>query len=73
MATKHTDECLSKAHDDEPIFVLRAQDRFAPLMVETWARLAEAVNCPVPKVDEAIRLADQMRDWQESNGSKYPD
>jgi hypothetical protein len=31
-----TTGCLAKAADDEPIFVLRAQDRLAPAAVYNW-------------------------------------
>lgn len=33
MSTKHDSQCLIKAADDEPIFVLRAKDPTAPLIV----------------------------------------
>ena len=32
--------CLNKAADDEPIFVLRAQDFLAPAAVTRWLHLA---------------------------------
>ena len=73
MATKHTDSCLQKAGDDEPIFVLRAQDRIAPMIVRAWAREAQARGCYPEKVEEAHRLADLMLEWQQSNPSKDPD
>jgi hypothetical protein len=41
MATKLTDQCLAKVGDDEPIFVLRAQDRFAPTVVRVWIALVK--------------------------------
>lgn len=36
MATKNHDPCLDKCGDDEPIFVLRAQDFTAPMAVRFW-------------------------------------
>lgn len=36
VSTKHNDPCLKKAADDEPIFVLRAQDMTAPIIVMFW-------------------------------------
>lgn len=57
----NSDSCLSKAGDDEPIFVLRAQDKFAPALVELWAILVEAANPnAADKVAEARRLAQAM-------------
>lgn len=34
--------CMAKAADDELVFVLRAQDVFAPQVVEAWASLFKA-------------------------------
>lgn len=39
MSTKHDSVCLEKAGDEEPIFVLRAQDVTAPILVRVWARM----------------------------------
>jgi hypothetical protein len=55
--------CFAKAADDEPLFVLRAQDRLAPDVVREWARLAEAHACAPHKVAEARSLADAMERW----------
>jgi hypothetical protein len=60
--------CLGKAHDDEPVFVLRAQDVFAPQLVEAWANLAR-VSAP-EKAAQAIVLAAAMRVW---HTRKLPD
>jgi len=55
--------CLGKAADDEPVFILRAQDRLASMLVEEWALRAQGFGCPKEKVDEARRLAHAMRMW----------
>lgn len=74
--------CLGKAHDDEPVFILRAQDRFAPGLVERWADMVEHANSPRvgdvaektrQKIKGARALAHQMRAWQELNLPKIPD
>lgn len=70
MATKHTDECLRKAAINEPIFVLRAQDKLAPMLVRLWAQAAEIAGCPSHKCDEAMDLADAMEVWP---NRKFPD
>lgn len=71
MATKkHGCSCYDKAADDEPIFVLRAQDRLAPLVVELWAELAAKFGVSPEKQQEAFRCADQMRHWP---NRKLPD
>lgn len=65
--------CLGKAQDDEPVFVLRAQDALAPEIVEEWAKRAMRHQCPISKVEEALRLVGAMREWQVNNTVKFPD
>jgi hypothetical protein len=62
-----------KAAPDEELFVLRAQDSFAPEVVLLWAQTAKMRGCPQQKVEDARRAAARMRAWQEINGSKLPD
>lgn len=76
--------CLGKAADDEPVFILRAKDRFAPELVENWAALVERATIATVsgtgtvegsrnKIKDARALAHTMRAWQELNTSKTPD
>lgn len=63
--------CLGKAADNEPVFVLRAQDRSAPTLIRLWASLAtERGGCSELKIADAYKLADQMEAWPVR---KYPD
>ena len=62
--------CINKAKDNEPIFVLRAQDKLASSLVRMWAELAELHGCDKDKVDEAYSLAEMMDAWPER---KFPD
>lgn len=62
--------CLNKAAPDEPVFVLRAQDKLAPVLVRLWADLAASHGCPDTKVREAVNLAYSMESWPKR---KYPD
>jgi hypothetical protein len=73
MGYRDNDDCLAKVAPDEPIFVLRAKDKLAPMMVALWIRLAQEHGCPMPKLENAARLKQAMRDWQTQNGSKWPD
>ena len=73
MAFKSTDRCLAKVAEDEPIFVLRAQDKLAPALVSLWSELAELNGCPREKVSEAFDLSVQMRRWGREHRSKFPD
>jgi hypothetical protein len=67
------DSCLNKAADDEPLFVLRANDELAPDVVRHWVgrydlakggpgRMTAAQN---KKCAEAMALARQMEAWRE--------
>jgi hypothetical protein len=70
MATKHNSVVLTNARDDEPIFVLRAQDRLAADIVRQWADAAERAGCSGEKVIEARAVADAMESWP---ARKLPD
>lgn len=64
MATKHENPCLDKVSDVEPIFVLRAQDKLAPGVVEVWANAAALqLGEEHPKVQQARACAEAMRQW----------
>lgn len=64
--------CLNRAEDNEPIFVLRANDEHAPAMVATWARdyleskggWLKATPDQRCKYAEALDIADHMRIWK---------
>lgn len=74
MATKDDGiPCYIKAAGDEPLFVLRSQDKLAPEIVREWAYRALAAGVPEDKVAEARRCADDMEDWQITHRSKVPD
>lgn len=65
--------CLTNAKDDEPLFVLRANDELAPVLVRRWAAGYYASKMEVTgeltqkqkgKYAEAMALADQMERWR---------
>lgn len=67
--------CLTKAEDDEPIFVLRANDEEAPIVVMFWAMRYFYAKCQqsggitgdqLDKHNEAIELAKRMVEWKAS-------
>ena len=63
--------CLAKAFDDEPIFVIRAKDPLASLVVRYWAREAQRQKLHEPaKIKEAEACADQMLNWRIVNKGK---
>jgi hypothetical protein len=73
MSTKENPgrfDCYAKLPDNEPYFVLRAQDSEAADIVELWALRAQAAGCNSDKVLDAKNLADEMRNW---HSKKKPD
>ena len=66
--------CLAKAADDELIFILRAQDKTMPTLVQIWHdEIASLRGRDHPKVKEARELLERIRNWQAANHTKYPD
>ncbi len=63
-------ELLKDMPDEEPLFILRGQDKFAPLVVEFWAKLAEQFDVRSGKVMGARDIARDMERWPER---KVPD
>jgi DICT domain-containing protein len=62
--------CLNEAGADEPLFLLRAQDRFFPAAVEAWVHEAELAIAAgegspglIAKVREARALLRQADRW----------
>ena len=68
--------CLSRAQNDEPIFVMRANDPIAPTTVRFWARIYGEEKAAQPggmtdeqvaKQIEAQELAGKMERWRQEN------
>ena len=59
--------------EDEPVFLLRAQDVCAPLIVLEWAFEAETHGVSGLMVEQAKTHALLMRNWQTEHGLKIPD
>ena len=75
MGYRDTDSCLKKVGPDEPIFVLRAKDKFMPVVMRMWATLVEDEykklgKTMTPKVKEAQVFALEVEDWQKKNQDK---
>ena len=65
--------CLGRCADDEPVFVIVGRDRLAPIVVNHWINLAEAVGSTKAKIGGARRDMAAIREWQDAHGSKVPD
>jgi len=55
--------------EDEPVFILRAQDRLAPHAIELYSTLADSHGATVAA--DACREAERFRRW--SGSKKLPD
>jgi hypothetical protein len=73
--------CLTAAATDEPIFVLRANDELAPMIIRAWAEAYfeskkdakfNVTDVQRAKYREAIALANEMERWKNSHFSAYP-
>lgn len=84
MAFKRTCPTLAKVGEDEPIFVLRGQDKLAAQIVRAWAgalalEMAKPSSASVysperlSKIREALDCADEMERWQANHACKIPD
>lgn len=70
--------CLNRAADDEPLFVLRANDENAPGVVEAWAAdyltskggWANMTTTQREKYNEARKLASGMRIYKMHHNAK---
>jgi hypothetical protein len=52
---------LGKADDDEPVYVLVADDQFAPALIELWADRAHQAGTPPEKIMASVEIAHAMR------------
>ena len=59
--------------EDEPVFLLRAQDVTAPTVVRVWADLAEKAGAATDIVAAARAQVEEMRKWQQTHEAKIPD
>ena len=62
--------CLNKAADDEPIFVLRAQDVTAAKTIRDWAQLLMSLGGSLLKANDALHTAKAMERY---HTRKLPD
>lgn len=68
---------LKKVPPSEPVFILRAQDKFMPKLLKQWALMVQDGGEYTPerqrKVEEAWELAKEVKAWQNVHGCKVPD
>ena len=83
MATKHQElaglddrsSCLGRVSPDEPVLILRAQDRLMPMVARLWLELALFHGLPPGKKVELVQLVRDAEQWQRANFTivKWPD
>jgi hypothetical protein len=62
-----------KIPEDEPVFLLRGQDKLAPAAIACWATLALKEGADPVIIEAAMKQAEEMMKWQIKHGSKIPD
>lgn len=62
-----------KIAEDEPVFLLRGQDKLAPDIVQAWGLAMIEIGGDRKIAQLALDQADRMREWQAKNGSKVAD
>ena len=83
MGTKNNPgnyDCYEKAADDEPIFILRANDPLAPKLVRKWVAMdmgeKKHTKKTIKKWMNAVHIADDMEKWKRKHvltGKEAPD
>lgn len=63
--------CLSKAHPDEPVFVLRANDPLAAQTIRLWAAMAADVH-GAEKAERALNTAEMCDGWRSQQPQPVP-
>lgn len=57
-------------HEDEPVFLFRAQDATLPGVLTDFAHRAEAAGSPPSFIAEILNAEQRVRDWQDANQEK---
>lgn len=70
MRAKDAIVYLMNLPEDEPVFVLRAQDATAGANIVTWIAIAQANNVPEAKLEEARACHRDFLAWPQK---KVPD
>lgn len=53
--------------DDEPVFVIVAQDKLAPEAIKGYSSIAYSYGAPKEFVSRVVSVADQFSAWQQDN------
>jgi hypothetical protein len=58
---------------DEPVFLIRAQDKLAGDVVMHYSHMAEIAGCSTDHVEQVRSVAEAMWDWAATHKTKLPD
>jgi len=59
--------------EDEPVFLIRAQDVCGPMALEAWAKQNDLIGGDPELSAAVLRQAEKMRDWQRTKVVKIAD
>lgn len=61
--------------EDEPVFMLRAQDALAADAIRHYIELCKSVDRPPVHIENSVRALEHIEDWQSAHPDlvKYPD
>jgi len=63
-------EILGHLHEDEPIFVFRAQDILSVMVLSHYSKLLEDFQQDGDQLTSVIDAANDFRTWQKANPGK---
>lgn len=69
----HIQDPSGKIPADEPVFLLRGQDKIAPQLLVEWANLLEAMGGDQDMANKVRNHAMEMLKWQRDKRMKIPD
>lgn len=70
---QHIQDPSGKIPEDEPVFLLRGQDRFAVPMLSYYASLVARETGDQAHINAIYDHAHRIAHWQSEHGSKTPD
>lgn len=71
--TKYGDIDIEKIGKDEPVFILRAQDRKALQAMARYRSICEEGGVEQSHLDAIDRAYDAFTEWQRTHATKLPD
>src|SRR4051812_42648648 len=67
------EEIAKMGESDQPIFILKAQDTFAPITLQYWIGLMQRSKGDPKLIELAKEQYKNMVNWQKKHGFKVPD